>query len=80
VLEVAQHKGDYEARLRLRFAKIPELEFETPTEGTGSGAMLSERITPDDKAGLLACATDIAVRSLLKGKQEQLVRGRVAWQ
>ncbi|KAH9019291.1 P-loop containing nucleoside triphosphate hydrolase protein [Lactarius hengduanensis] len=53
-LEVAQRRGDYEAASRLRYATIPELEREIPTEGAGSGAMLGERVTSDDIARVVA--------------------------
>ena len=33
--EVAQRKDDYDAALPLRYATIPELEREIPTEGSG---------------------------------------------
>ncbi|KAI9459730.1 P-loop containing nucleoside triphosphate hydrolase protein [Lactarius psammicola] len=72
-LEVAQRKGDYEAASRLRYATIPELEREIPTEGMGSGAMLGERVTSDDIARVVARATGIPVQSLLKGERERLV-------
>ncbi|KAI0290572.1 P-loop containing nucleoside triphosphate hydrolase protein [Russula brevipes] len=72
-LEVAQRKGDYEAASRLRYATIPELELEIPAEGNGAGAMLSERVTSDDIARVVARATGIPVQSLLKGERERLV-------
>ncbi|KAN0135998.1 P-loop containing nucleoside triphosphate hydrolase [Lactarius tabidus] len=72
-LEVAQRKGDYEAASRLRYATIPELEREIPTEGADSDAMLGERVTSDDIARVVARATGIPVQSLLKGERERLV-------
>jgi hypothetical protein len=72
-LEVAQRKGDFEAASRLRYATIPELEREIPAEGNGEGAMLSERVTSDDIARVVARATGIPVQSLLKGERERLV-------
>jgi len=72
-LEVAQRKGDFEAASRLRYATIPELEREIPAEGNGNGAMLSERVTSDDIARVVARATGIPVQSLLKGERERLV-------
>jgi ATP-dependent Clp protease ATP-binding subunit ClpB len=78
-LEVAQRKGDYEAASRLRYATIPELEREIPAEGNGNGAMLSERVTSDDIARVVARATGIPVQSLLKGERERLVRVRASF-
>ncbi|KAI9455041.1 P-loop containing nucleoside triphosphate hydrolase protein [Russula earlei] len=53
-LEVAQRKGDYEVASRLRYATIPELEREIPSEGNGESVMLSERVTSDDIARVVA--------------------------
>jgi ATP-dependent Clp protease ATP-binding subunit ClpB len=78
-LEVAQRKGDYEAASRLRYATIPELEREIPAEGNGNGAMLSERVTSDDIARVVARATGIPVQSLLKGERERLVYVRASF-
>lgn len=72
-LEVAQRKGDFEAASRLRYATIPELEREIPAESNGEGAMLSERVTSDDIARVVARATGIPVQTLLKGERERLV-------
>ena len=77
-LEVAQRKGDYEAASRLRYATIPELEREIPTEGAGSDAMLGERVTSDDIARVVARATGIPVQSLLRGERERLIHVRVS--
>ena len=77
-LEVAQRKGDFEAASRLRYATIPELEREIPTEGAGSDAMLGERVTSDDIARVVARATGIPVQSLLKGERERLIHVRVS--
>ena len=77
-LEVAQRKGDYEAASRLRYATIPELERDIPTEGASSDAMLGERVTSDDIARVVARATGIPVQSLLKGERERLIHVRVS--
>ena len=58
-------KSDYEAASRLRYATIPELERAIPTEGSGLGAMLGERVTSDDIDRVMARATGIPVQSLL---------------
>ena len=77
-LEVAQHKVDYEAVPPLRYATIPDVEREIPTEGSGSGAMLGERVTSDDISCVVARATGIPVQSLL-GKRERLIHVRVPY-
>ncbi|KAH8112062.1 P-loop containing nucleoside triphosphate hydrolase protein [Phellopilus nigrolimitatus] len=82
-LEVAQREGQYEKASRLRFATIPELKNQLPTEskdaaadGASSGSpiqMLHDRVTSDDVARVVAKATGIPVQSLLKGEREKLV-------
>ena len=75
-LDVAQRKGDYEVASRLRYATIPELEREIPTEGSSSGALLGERVTLDDIARVVARSTGIPVQSLLKRERGRLIHVR----
>lgn len=85
-LEVAQREGRYEEASKLRFATIPELERQLPTEqeamkadvesAEGPIPMLHERVTSDDVARVVAKATGIPVQSLLKGEKEKLVHVR----
>lgn len=77
-LEVAQREGRYEQASKLRFATIPELEKQLPTEQTddgsaGSEALIHDRVTSSDIARVVARATGIPVQSLLKGEKEKLV-------
>ncbi|RPD57285.1 P-loop containing nucleoside triphosphate hydrolase protein [Lentinus tigrinus ALCF2SS1-7] len=80
-LEIAQRQGQYERASRLRFATIPELERQLPSEGErgesedaeGPLAMLHDRVTSADIARVVAKATGIPVQSLLKGEREKLV-------
>ncbi|KAI0653571.1 P-loop containing nucleoside triphosphate hydrolase protein [Cubamyces menziesii] len=82
-LEIAQRQGQYERASRLRFATIPELERQLPTESAGERgesedaegplAMLHDRVTSADIARVVAKATGIPVQSLLKGEREKLV-------
>lgn len=82
-LEVAQREGQYEKASRLRFATIPELMKQIPSEQDatkkdGENAvsplpMLHDRVTSDDVARVIAKSTGIPVQSLLKGEREKLV-------
>ena len=80
-LEIAQRQGQYEKASRLRFATIPELEKQLPSESErgesedaeGPLAMLHDRVTSADIARVVAKATGIPVQSLLKGEREKLV-------
>ena len=82
-LEVAQREGQYEKASRLRFATIPELMKQIPSEQDtakkgGEDAesplpMLHDRVTSDDVARVVAKSTGIPVQSLLKGEREKLV-------
>ena len=81
-LEVAQRQGRFELASRLRYATIPELERQLPTEKEqeekeGSPlAMLHDRVTSNDIARVVAKATGIPVQSLMKGERDKLVRVR----
>ncbi|KAJ3002227.1 hypothetical protein NUW54_g5963 [Trametes sanguinea] len=82
-LEIAQRQGQYEKASRLRFATIPELERQLPSERAGERgesedaegplSMLHDRVTSADIARVVAKATGIPVQSLLKGEREKLV-------
>lgn len=81
-LEVAQRQGQYELASRLRFATIPELEGQLPTEKAeveeeSPLAMLHDRVTSNDIARVVAKATGIPVQNLLKGERDKLVHVRV---
>jgi ATP-dependent Clp protease ATP-binding subunit ClpB len=80
-LEVAQRQGQYELASRLRFATIPELERQLPTEKAeveeeSPLAMLHDRVTSNDIARVVAKATGIPVQNLLKGERDKLVHVR----
>ncbi|KAH9949196.1 P-loop containing nucleoside triphosphate hydrolase protein [Amylocystis lapponica] len=79
-LEVAQRQGHYERASQLRFATIPELERQLPTEGERGEdeaarplAMLHDRVTSADIARVVAKATGIPVQNLLRGERDRLV-------
>ncbi|CCM05583.1 uncharacterized protein FIBRA_07811 [Fibroporia radiculosa] len=79
-LEVAQRQGQYERASQLRFATIPELERQLPSEtermdgeAEGPMPMLHDRVTSDDIARVVAKSTGIPVQNLLKGERDKLV-------
>ncbi|KAF9038696.1 P-loop containing nucleoside triphosphate hydrolase protein [Panaeolus papilionaceus] len=78
-LEVAQRQGQYEVASRLRFATIPELENQLPSEKEESEhdesplAMLHDRVTSGDIARVVGRATGIPVQNLMKGERDKLV-------
>ena len=82
-LEVAQRQGQYELASRLRFATIPELERQLPSEKESEESdesglpMLHERVTSSDIARVVAKATGIPVQNLLKGERDKLVHVRI---
>jgi ATP-dependent Clp protease ATP-binding subunit ClpB len=87
-LEVAQRQGQYERASQLRFATIPELQRQLPSEtefrnkeleDEGKlGGMLHDKVTSDDIAKVVAKATGIPVTNLLKGERDKLVHVSVA--
>ncbi|KAI0057375.1 P-loop containing nucleoside triphosphate hydrolase protein [Artomyces pyxidatus] len=79
-LDVAQRQGQYELASRLRFATIPDLERQLPSEGERADenadsplSMLHDRVTSNDIARVVAKATGIPVQNLLKGERDKLV-------
>ncbi|KAI0924160.1 chaperone ATPase hsp78, variant 6 [Taiwanofungus camphoratus] len=80
-LEVTQRQGQYERASQLRFATIPELQRQLPSEtergeseeGEGPLAMLHDRVTSADISRVVAKATGIPVQNLLKGERDKLV-------
>ncbi|KAF9483061.1 P-loop containing nucleoside triphosphate hydrolase protein [Pholiota conissans] len=86
-LEVAQRNGNYEMASRLRFATIPELEKQLPTEKEAEahdesplGMVLHDRVTSSDISRVVARATGIPVQNLLKGERDKLVHMEQALQ
>ena len=81
-LEVAQREGQYELASRLRFATIPDLERQLPSESESEAmeespmAMLHDRVTSNDISRVVARATGIPVQNLLKGERDKLVHVR----
>jgi ATP-dependent Clp protease ATP-binding subunit ClpB len=88
-LEVAQREGRYEEASRLRYATIPELERELPSENREKERekreeeeeeewdMFHDRVTSNDIAKVVARSTGIPVTNLVKGERGRLVNVRV---
>jgi ATP-dependent Clp protease ATP-binding subunit ClpB len=76
----AEREGDLERAARLTYAEIPELE-KTVAEGearqaelhAGGGAMLSQEVTEEDVAEVVAKWTGIPVNRLMEGEVEKLI-------
>ncbi len=76
-LEVAERDGDLARAGELRYGRIPTLEralAEATAALPGAGAMLSEEVTPDDIAGVVAAWTGIPAGRLLEGEMAKLLR------
>jgi ATP-dependent Clp protease ATP-binding subunit ClpB len=78
--ERLQRRGDYEAASRIIYAQLPEArtELETKTaqlaEIQVDGAILSEMVTEDDIAGVVARWTGIPVSKLKETEQRKLLQ------
>ena len=81
-LEVALREGQYELASRLRFATIPELEGQLPSDSESEAmeespmVILHDRVTSNDISRVVAKATGIPVQNLLKGERDKLVHVR----
>lgn len=76
--EIAERDGDYGKVAELRYGRIPELEKEVDAAednvGNGSNnAMLSEEVTPDTIAEVVAAWTGIPAGKMLEGETEKLL-------
>jgi ATP-dependent Clp protease ATP-binding subunit ClpB len=78
--ERAERDGDLERAAKLRYAEIPELEAERSEHEQrlrelheGSGSMLSEEVTEEDVAEVVARWTGIPVSRLMEGEVEKLI-------
>jgi ATP-dependent Clp protease ATP-binding subunit ClpB len=78
--ERAERDGDLERAAKLRYAEIPELEGERAEHEQRlrelheeSGSMLSEEVTEEDVAEVVARWTGIPVSRLMEGEVEKLV-------
>jgi ATP-dependent Clp protease ATP-binding subunit ClpB len=78
--ERAERDGDLERAAKLRYAEIPELESERSEHEQrlrelheASGSMLSEEVTEEDVAEVVARWTGIPVSRLMEGEVEKLI-------
>lgn len=78
VQEKAERDGDLETASRLKYGDIPALDKEladaVAAEGDERPRMVSEEVTPDDIAGVVAAWTGIPAGRLLEGETAKLLR------
>ena len=77
VAERAQREGDFEQASRILYSEIPnfERELERVTAETNERtSMVSEEVTPDDIASVVAAWTGIPAGRLLEGETAKLLR------
>ena len=73
-LETAENNYDLETAARLRHGEIPKLEQELETlRSKINGEMLSDTVTDEDIARIVAKWTNIPVQKLVSGEKEKLL-------
>jgi ATP-dependent Clp protease ATP-binding subunit ClpB len=73
-LEIAARRGDLGKASELQYGVIPGLESQIPKDGEyEESGMVKEIVTSDDVAAVVARATGIPVKNLLKGEREKLL-------
>ena len=77
--ETAERTGDLSAAAEIQYGRIPELEeklaaAETAIHEQNGSRLLSEEVTEDDVARVVATWTGIPVSRMLEGEQQKLVR------
>ncbi|QCR20588.1 ATP-dependent chaperone ClpB [Agrococcus sp. SGAir0287] len=75
--ERAQREGDLERASRVLYGDIPKVEAElkeAEAGESGEGRMVSDQVTADDIAGVVAAWTGIPVGRLMQGETERLLR------
>ena len=73
-LETAENNYDLEAAARLRHGEIPKLEHELETlRSKIDGEMLSDTVTEEDIARIVAKWTNIPIQKLVSGEKEKLL-------
>ena len=73
-LETAENNYDLEAAARLRHGEIPKLESELETlRSKIDGEMLSDTVTEEDIARIVAKWTNIPIQKLVSGEKEKLL-------
>ena len=73
-LETAENNYDLEAAARLRHGEIPKLESELETlRSKIDGEMLSDTVTEEDIAAIVAKWTNIPIQKLVSGEKEKLL-------
>ncbi|KAI8056939.1 heat shock protein 78, mitochondrial precursor HSP78 [Syncephalis plumigaleata] len=77
-LDSAQRQGNFTRASELRYGIIPDLEKKLPQESyvfseDEAEALVHDRVTADDIAGVVSRRTGIPVQNLMKGEREKLL-------
>jgi ATP-dependent Clp protease ATP-binding subunit ClpB len=74
-LEQAQRQGDWETAARIQYGELRELEkqVQSQEQKLATGGMVSEEVTPDQIAEVVAKWTHIPVSKLMEGEREKLL-------
>ncbi len=79
-MEKAQRSGNLNVAAEIQYGKVPELEMKLAaaqkalSEEPQAGRLLSQEVTDEDIAGVVASWTGIPVTRMLEGEREKLVR------
>ncbi len=73
ILDEAYNKGDYNKAAEIKYSKIPKIEKELQELSNKENTMLSEVVTEDDIAEIVAKNTNIPVTRILKGDKEKVL-------
>jgi len=73
ILDDAYNKGDYNKAAEIKYSKIPKIEKEIQELSNKENTMLSEVVTEDDIAEIVAKNTNIPVTRILKGDKEKVL-------
>ena len=74
-LEQAQRQGDWETAARIQYGELRELEqqVQAQEQKLATGGMVSEEVTPEQIAEVVAKWTHIPVSKLMEGEREKLL-------
>lgn len=73
VLDEAYNKGDYSKAAEIKYGEIPKIEKEIAELSKKENILLSEIVTEDEIANIVAKNTNIPVTRILKGDKEKVL-------
>ncbi|MDD3382322.1 MAG: AAA family ATPase [Bacilli bacterium] len=73
VLDEAYNKGDYNKAAEIKYSKLPKIEKEIQELSNKENTMLSEVVTEDEIAKIVAKNTNIPITKILKGDKEKVL-------